>query len=247
VRIAVIGTGRMGAALATRLAVAGHEVRMGSRDPGRGRVRAAEVGAAWGGGYRDVLPGAEFAILAVPSQAARETLLALDDLDQTILVDVTNPFPEASSNGRRPPSDRSGAEQLQAVVSRARLVKAFNTLSAAILRKPPGFAGTAPTIFVAGDDCAAKDAVADLVFCLGYEPVDAGGLSSARYLESLAGLMRTLDDLADRRTQHALKLLKRERPATRTEQLHRKPGRTGQRRALRPRAERSRLSATPTG
>jgi 8-hydroxy-5-deazaflavin:NADPH oxidoreductase len=244
VRIAVIGTGRMGAALAARLAAAGHEVRMGSRDPARGRVRAAEVGAAWGGDYRDVLSVADLVILAVPWEAAQGTLLALDDLDGTIVIDVTNPFPEASSDGRRMPSDRSGAEQLQAVVPRARLVKAFNAISSVILRKPPGFADATPTIFVAGDDSAAKGAVASLIACLGYEPVDAGGLSSARYLESLAGLMRTLDDLAGVRTEHALKLLRRERPVTRTGQLHRKVGRTGQRRAVQPRAERSESPTT---
>ena len=213
-RIAVIGTGRMGAVLGARLAAAGHEVRMGSRDPARGRARAAEVGAASGGGYRDVLPGAEVAILAVPWGAAHATLLALDDLDGTVLVDVTNPFPDTSSDGARTPSDRSGAEQLQAVVPRARLVKAFNTLSSALLRKPPDFAGTVPTIFVAGDDEAAKDAVAGLVTGLGYEPVDAGALSSARYLESLAGLMITLDRLAEGRTEHALELLRRRRAGT---------------------------------
>ncbi|MGE5274630.1 MAG: NADPH-dependent F420 reductase [Verrucomicrobiota bacterium] len=213
-RIAVIGTGRMGAVLGARLAGAGHEVRMGSRAPDRGRARATEVGAARGGGYRDVLPGADVAILAVPWAAARETLLAFGDLDRTILVDVTNPFPETSSGGSGKRSDSSGAEQLQAAAPRARLVKAFNTLSSALLRKPPDFAGTAPTIFVAGDDGAAKDAVAGLVACLGYEPVDAGALSSARYLESLAGLMITLDRLADGRTEHALELLRRPRAVT---------------------------------
>lgn len=205
-RIAVLGTGRMGAALGERLAAVGHEVHMGSRDPERGRARAAELGAASGGGYRDVVETAEVAVLAVPWSAARETLLVLGDLDGTIVVDVTNPFGDRGVGG-------SGAEELQALVPDARVVKAFNTLSSVLLRKPPRFAETAPTIFVAGDDRAAAEVVSGLIAALGYEPVDVGPLSSSGYLEPLAGLMITLDRLAGGRTEHALKLLRRARAA----------------------------------
>lgn len=208
-RIAIVGTGRMGIGLGARLVEAGHEVWMGSRDPDRGRARASEIGAAGGGSYRDVVTGADAAILAVPWTAARETLRGLGDLDGVILVDVTNPFHAMTS-------DWSGGEELQAVLPGAHVVKAFNTLSSAILRKPPDFDGVPPSIFVAGDDAGAVEAVSGLVACLGYEPVDAGALSSSRYLEPLAGLMTTLDRVAGGRAEHALKLLRRRRVSTRT-------------------------------
>jgi 8-hydroxy-5-deazaflavin:NADPH oxidoreductase len=195
----------MGSALALRLAAAGHEVRIGSRDGERGRSTAADVGAAFGGTRRAAASNAEVVILAVPWAAVFETLEVLHDLDGTVLVDITNPFGPVDG-------ELSGAERIQAFVPRAPVVKAWNTIYSAVVRRSPGFGGVAPTIFVAGDDARAKDAVAALVFDLGYEPVDAGPLASARYLEPLAGLMTTLDRLADGKFEHALKLLRRERP-----------------------------------
>ncbi len=204
-RIAVIGTGRMGSALGARLAAAGHEIRMGSRDPERGARKAAELGAAFGGTYRTAAANAEVVILAVPWAAVVESLGALGELDGTVIVDVTNPFEAGASRAD------SGAEQIQARVHEARVVKAWNTIYSALVRQSADFGGVAPTIFVAGDDSAAKALVSTLVADIGYEPVDAGPLRSARYLEPLAGLMTTLDRLSDGRYAHGLKLLRRER------------------------------------
>lgn len=210
-RIAILGTGRIGAALGARFSAGGHEVWMGSRDPERGRLRAEELYAAGGGGHAEVAAGADAVVLAVPWSAARATLFALGDLDDTIVIDVTNPVKERHADGRGTHLDWSGAEQLQAIAPRARVVKAFNTLSSEILREPPGFE-EAPTIFLAGDDRAAVEVVAGLAAELGYEAVDAGAVSASRYLEPLAGLMMRLDRLAGGGTEHALRLLRRERP-----------------------------------
>jgi predicted dinucleotide-binding enzyme len=201
----------MGGALARQLAAAGHEVRVGSRDPERGRLKAAEAGAAFGGTYATAAANAEVVVLAVPFGAAFESLAELGYLDGTVVVDVTNQMGEAGNRG----SGRSCAEQIQDFVPEARVVKAWNHLYAAVIRRSADFGGVAATVFVAGDDADAKQLVSSLARDVGYDPADAGPITSARYLEPLAELMTVLDRLAGGERVHALKLLQRERPRRR--------------------------------
>ena len=144
-RIAVIGTGKMGSALGAQLVRAGHEVRVGSRDAERGWRRALEIHAAFGGGYRDAVEGSDAVLLAVPWAAAWETLIVLGDLDGRILIDVTNPFLAGSSKEQIQFPGSSGAEQLQALAPDARVVKAWNTLYSETIRRSPRFDGARPT------------------------------------------------------------------------------------------------------
>jgi predicted dinucleotide-binding enzyme len=212
-RIAVIGTGRMGTALGARLVRAGHEVRVGSRVPDRGWATALEIHARFGGGQAEAAASAEAIVLAVPWSATWETLIVLGELSGVILIDVTNPFVAGSSKEQIQFPGSSGAEQLQLLVPEAYVVKAWNTLYSEVLRRSPDFAATVPTVFVAGDDPRARQVVAGLVQDIGYEAADAGPLAASRYLEPLAALMTSLDRASSGRTEHALKLL--ERPAVR--------------------------------
>jgi NADPH-dependent F420 reductase len=213
-RVAVVGTGRMGSVLARQLAAAGHEVRVGSRDRERGQRKADEVGAAFGGTCRAAAANAEVVVLAVPWEAVFETLGQLGDLHGLVLVDVTNPFKDGGSGEQYDLRGSSGAEQVQAFAPDARIVKAWNHIYSAVIRRSPDFGGVAATVFVAGDDAEAKELVAGLVRGIGYDAADAGPLESARYLEPLAGLMTTLDRLSGGEHVHALKLLRRERRVT---------------------------------
>jgi 8-hydroxy-5-deazaflavin:NADPH oxidoreductase len=206
-RIAVLGTGRMGRALAGRFADTGYEVRVGSRNPERGRRRAAEIGAAFGGDYRTAAANADVVVLAVPFGAAFESLVCLGDLDGTVVLDVTNPF----GDGDRPWTEVSCGELIQAFVPRARVVKGWNHLYSAVIRRSADFDGVPATVFLAGNDPDAKELVAEIARAIGYDPADAGPIRSARYLEPLAALMTTLDRLGGR--EHALRLLTRERAA----------------------------------
>jgi NADPH-dependent F420 reductase len=201
----------MGTALALQLTAAGHEVRIGSRDRERGRRKAAEVGAAFGGTYRTAAANAEAVILAVPWTGVVDALTQIGDVDGSVVVDVTNPFREGGSSEQYDLPSSSGAEQIQAFVPGARVVKAWNHIYSAVIRRSPEFEGVAATAFIAGDDEAAKELVGRLVSDIGFEVADAGPLASARYLEPLAGLMTTLDRRAGDGVQHALKLLRRER------------------------------------
>ena len=208
-RIAVIGTGNMGTGLGRALAAAGHEVSVGSRNPERARAVAAEIGAADGAGYGEAAEGAEAVLLAVPWWDVDETLGALGSLEGKILIDITNPYLDATYSKMEEFPGSSAAEELQRKVPGARVVKAWNHVPAPVVHSSPDFDGVAATVFVCGDHGGAKQAVISLARDLGYDPVNAGPLSSARYLEALAGLVVTLGAGLGMGFDQAIALLRR--------------------------------------
>ena len=102
------------------------------------------------------------------------------------VVDATNPI-KADYSGLAT-NGVSGAEEIQGKALGARVVKAFNTAFAARQADPKVAGGLRADGYVAGDDEAAKAAVLELVEAIGFNPVDAGGLAMARYLEGMAWL-----------------------------------------------------------
>ena len=188
-RIAILGTGAVGAALGMRWTQAGHAVTFGSRQPLSEKV--LEVVEQCGAGaaaltYAQAVAEAEAIVLAVPWQAARQTLAELGDLRGRPLIDCTNPLlPDLS--GIELGHSTSAAEQIAAWTPSARVVKAFNTASVKVMLDPQ-FGEHRATMFYCGDDAAAKTVVQQLISAIGFEPADAGPLSSARYLEPLAML-----------------------------------------------------------
>jgi predicted dinucleotide-binding enzyme len=175
-KIAIIGKGNVGMALAAGLKRKGHEIRFGHRDLKEPVVDAAK----WG----------EVIILAVPYHAVREVVKVLGAAaDGKVVVDVTNvlgPNMEMAVG-----FSTSGAEELQKLLPKARVVKAFNTVFA--VNQSTGRVGKEQlSAFVAGDDAKAKQTVLQLAADIGFDPVDAGPLKSARYLEPMAMLMMQL-------------------------------------------------------
>jgi predicted dinucleotide-binding enzyme len=111
VRVAIIGTGRMGRGFATALTPR-HEVTVGSRDPNRARQVASATGAARGATYAEAAADAEVVILTVPWAAMEETLGQLGELKQTVVIDVSFPYRRSGRRSlrraARPPSRSSG-------------------------------------------------------------------------------------------------------------------------------------------
>jgi 8-hydroxy-5-deazaflavin:NADPH oxidoreductase len=198
-RIAVIGAGAMGSALARRLAAAGHSVVIGSRDAGRARALAAEMGAAPAESYAEAASASEVVVLTVPWRAVRQVVPALP-LDGKILVDATNPYVDDTFDGGEPmwsareefPPGASGASVIQALAPATRVVKAWNHVWARAAER--GLGDARPAVFVCGDDPDARAVVASLARDSGYDPHDAGGLEQARCLEALTQLVIALGD-----------------------------------------------------
>ncbi len=183
-RVAIIGTGRMGKGFAQAIAPT-HEVIVGSRDIDRARATASKVGAARGATYAEAAGDADVVILTVPWEAMEETLPQLGDLQGTIVVDVSYPYKKAV---REALEGSSTAEEIQKRLPNAKLLKGWNHVHARHLTEPE-VDGIAASVLVAGDDQAAKDTVFELARDMGFHPVDVGPLKATRELERLVGLM----------------------------------------------------------
>jgi 8-hydroxy-5-deazaflavin:NADPH oxidoreductase len=186
VKVAIIGTGRMGRGFATALAPK-HQVTVGSRDPKRAHQTASKTGAARGTTYAEAAADAEVVILTVPWAAMEETLSQLGELDQTVVVDVSFPYRKAEREALHKRGS-STAEQIQQRVPRARVVKGWNHVHARDLTAPE-VDGIAASVLLAGDDPQAKQTVFGLARDMGFHPVDVGPLKATRELERLVGMM----------------------------------------------------------
>ena len=184
-KVAIIGTGKMGRGFATALAPK-HQVTVGSRDPNRARQVASATGAARGATYAEAAADAEVVILTVPWNAIEETLRQLGELNQTVVIDVS--FPYRKSEREALEKGSSTAEQIQKRLPRARVVKGWNHVHARHLTAPE-VDGIAASVLLAGDDPAAKQMVFTLARDMGFHPVDVGPLKATRELERLVGVM----------------------------------------------------------
>ncbi|UFN45947.1 NADPH-dependent F420 reductase [Nocardioides okcheonensis] len=186
-QIAVLGTGTVGRALAARLAELGHHVVLGTRDPAATRSREdwAEVPGVELGTFAAAAEGAEVVVHAGNGAAALDLLGAAGDLAGKVLVDVSNPLDFSAGF---PPTlsvkdTDSLGEQVQRAFPDARVVKTLNTLTADLMVHPERL--PEPTsVFVSGDDAAAKDVVTGLLTAMGHRDViDLGGIETSRGVE----------------------------------------------------------------
>lgn len=183
-RVAIIGTGSVGAALARGLRGKGHSVTLGARTPGDPDVAAlAESTGATAATPAGAAATAEIVILALPWTAAEAAVRALGALAGKIVVDCMNPLGMVDGTlALTVGHGTSGGEIVQGWLPEARVVKTLNQVGAEIMADNSGMSHR-PVMFTAGNDSAAKSAVAGLLADLGFEPLDAGGLDKARLLE----------------------------------------------------------------
>jgi predicted dinucleotide-binding enzyme len=178
-RIGTLGNGLMAEALGGQWIKAGHDVMIG----GRSRERAAELAGRIGataGTLQEATTYGEVLLIAVPAEAAVDTLNDVDVEPGTILIDCTNAVNQQDFTLNEP----AMAEAISRAVPEALVVKAFNLAADTVWRQPPEGLG----VPICGDDPAALDRVDVLVRDLGCEPVHAGRLRRARLLEATAAL-----------------------------------------------------------
>lgn len=169
-KIAIIGNGNVGSGLANVLSKTQHQVgTFGRADDVANAVNEADI-----------------VILATPYGAAAE-IVEQADFTGKIVIDVSNPVTEDFS-ALQLGTTTSAAEAVAALVPGASVVKAFNTIFAQHYAGDLKLDGQPLQTFVAADDETARDTVKTLAAEAGFEPVDAGPLSTARQLEPLGFL-----------------------------------------------------------
>jgi predicted dinucleotide-binding enzyme len=187
-RVGLLGTGSMTAALGRRLVRAGHDVVVGSRDRARAGALAAALGGGAEGGDHRAAARCDVVIVAVPDPVALDVVSALAaELAGRVVVDLGNPLDpgdplEPGYWESRYAGGPSLAERMAAAAPEASVVKAFNTVYAELLA-----ADGRPQTFVASDDAEAGRTVRALAGELGIDAVDVGPLRMSRHLEAVAG------------------------------------------------------------
>jgi predicted dinucleotide-binding enzyme len=184
-RVAIVGAGNVGTTLGRGWVAAGHAVAYGVRDPSGAKARALARDGATVAAPREAATGADAVVLATPWAEARTAVESLGDLGGRPLLDATNPI--GPGFVLELGHDTSGGERVQSWVANARVVKVFNTAGAETMARPR-FGDRPATMLLCGDDPAAREVAARLAADLGFEPVSAGPLASARLLEPLAML-----------------------------------------------------------
>ena len=188
--IAILGTGRLGESMGKLWAQNGHRIVYGSRTPDRTRVQKVveETGpTASAVSNPQAVSQANMVLFALPPEAIPALVPTLGGLDGKVIMDPMNAYQMVDGYPQPSPDvPTSVAEQLQALLPNAKVVKAFNTPAVRNILDPNRLDGPF-SIPLAGADAGAKARVSELVSELGLEPVDTGPLIAARYLE---GMMR---------------------------------------------------------
>ncbi len=212
-KVGVIGSGTVGQTLAGGFVKHGHETMIGSRESDKLGDWAATAGPlAKTGSIKDAARFGEVVVLAVKGTAAEEAVKAagVDALAGKVVIDVTNPIADA------PPSggvlkfftnlDGSLMERLQKAAPKARFVKAFNSVGSGLMVNPK-LPGGPPTMFICGNDPAAKSEVTDILKAFGWETEDVGPAEAARAIEPLC-MLWCIPGFLRNDWMHAFKMLR---------------------------------------
>jgi|ERR1700682_276961 len=183
-KIAIIGAGNVGKALATASVRAGHQVTLSASNPDHAAEAAKATGAQAARTNTEAVTDAELVVIAVPYDKLGEVFRGLGDaVDGKTVIDATNHVD--LENPGAVLSEPSNAEEIQKRHPKVLVTKAFNYAFASRMADPT-VKGTKLDGFVAGDDQAAKDKVLEFVKSLGFRPIDAGPLVMARVLEHMS-------------------------------------------------------------
>jgi predicted dinucleotide-binding enzyme len=208
--IGVIGSGAVGRTLAAGFSKHGHSVTIGSRTPSKLQAWQAESAPNVTLADVETTAKADVIVIAVAGTAAAEAVtLAGAALDGKVVIDAANPIDGPPDHGVvaffTGPSD-SLMERLQRQAPAARFVKAFNSVGAHLMIDPA--LGDRPTMFICGNDDAAKATVTALLADVGWDAEDVGGVEAARAIEPLCQLW-CARGFKSGKWAHAFKLVQR--------------------------------------
>jgi NADPH-dependent F420 reductase len=199
-KIAILGgTGEQGPGLALRLAIAGEEVIIGSRNKERAEKVAAELNAELGGTRiqgaenAQAAQAAEIVMMTVPYSAHLSTLEGVKaQVQGKIFVDVSVPLdPENPRRMKMPPAGSATEEAQEFLGAGTKVVAAFQNVAAHLLRDPKHHIDC--DILVCGNDVEAKKTIIALIGKMSMKGYDVGTADSARVVEGLTSILIRLN------------------------------------------------------
>jgi predicted dinucleotide-binding enzyme len=188
--VGIIGSGVVAQALGVGFLKHRHEVMMGTREPSKLAAWQTQHQGARVSTFEDTAQFGELLVLAVKGTAAVDALrlAGVDNIAGKTIIDACNPIAD------EPPVDgvlkfftgpnESLMQQLQAEFANLRFVKAFSSVGSGSMVNPQFSAGR-PTMFICGNDAAAKTTVSGILEQFGWETADMGGAEAARAVEPL--------------------------------------------------------------
>ena len=210
-KVGILGSGDVAKTLAGGFLRHGHEPMLGTRTPAKLADWAKNNPKGRVGSFSDTAKFAELVVLAVKGTVAADALRGAGaaNVAGKPVIDATNPIADA------PPSngvlkfftnlDESLLERLQREFDKARFVKAFNSVGAGCMVNPQ-FPGGKPTMFICGNDDAAKQTVRGILDQFGWETADMGKAEAARAIEPLC-MLWCIPGFLRNEWGHAFKLL----------------------------------------
>ncbi|MDN3658980.1 NAD(P)-binding domain-containing protein [Ferruginibacter paludis] len=210
----IIGSGIVGRVLASALLKEGNEVILGTRNPAKEEVvkwKSENTGGN-AGTFEEAADFGELIILATRGAIAADAvrLAGPANFKGKTVIDTTNPIAETPPvNGVLQyftSPNQSLMESLQELLPEAHLVKAFNSVGANKMYKPD-YKGIVPTMFICGNNEAAKKMVTSILTTFGWETEDLGKIEAARAIEPLA-MLWCIPGMLNNQWTHAFKLLK---------------------------------------
>lgn len=214
-KVGILGSGGVATTLGAGFAKHGHQVMLGTRDPEKLRDWAERTSGTTAGSVRDAAGFGEVVVLAVKGTAALDVLriAGRSALSGKTVIDTTNPISDA------PPAngvlsfftslDDSLMERCQREIPDAHFVKAFSSVGSGQM-VDPGFPEGKPTMFICGNDAAAKQTVGMILDQFGWEISDMGSAEAARAIEPLC-MLWCIPGFLRNEWSHAFKLLRRSR------------------------------------
>ena len=210
-KVGVLGSGDVAKILAAGFLKHGHDVMVGTRTPSKLDEWKGKNPKGRTGSFAEAAEFGELAVLAVKGTAALEALRVAGAANLTgkPVIDATNPIADqAPVKGVLKfftSLDQSLMERLQREFDGIQFVKAFNSVGSACMVNPE-LKGGRPTMFICGDNEAAKKKVTGILEQFGWETADMGGVEAARAIEPLC-MLWCIPGFLRNDWKHAFKLL----------------------------------------
>ncbi|MCI0563256.1 MAG: NAD(P)-binding domain-containing protein [Nitrososphaera sp.] len=211
-KVGILGSGDVGQRLGDGFIELGYTVMMGTRTPAKVHpwVSKHEMKKALSGSFSEAASFGELVVIATlwAGTAAAIKSAGAKKFAGKVVIDVTNPLDFSKSPPRLALGhDDSAGETVQRLIPDGKVVKAFNIVGNAHMLHPD-FPGGPPTMFICGNDDAAKRTVEKILLSFGWDIVDIGGIEGSRLLEPLAMLWITYY-VRTKSGDHAFRLLRK--------------------------------------